>query len=192
MSQDQGPSSLTLLARARAGDEEALDALCARLRPRLKRWATGRLPAWARDVADTDDLLQDTMMSAVRNLQDFQPQHETALGVYVRQAFLNRLRDEVRRAARRPGHAELDAVAELPSGGRSPLSQLVTREDLTRYEAALARLSPMDREAIIGRLELHYSFQELADSWGKPTADAARKQVERALVHLARLMHGHG
>lgn len=189
MSPHSPDTSLQLLARARAGDREALDALLARLRPRLKRWATGRLPTWARDMADTDDLLQDTMVSAVRNLRDFEPEHEMAFGVYLRQAFVNRLRDEVRRAGRRPGHDGLDAVDNLGSNARSPLSALVTRRDLARYEAALTRLDPRDREAIIGRLELNYSFQDLADSWGKPSADAARKFVERAMVRLARLMH---
>jgi RNA polymerase sigma-70 factor (ECF subfamily) len=182
--------SLTLLARARAGDQDALDALLARVRPRLERWATGRLPSWARDVADTDDLLQDTLVSAVRNLDTFNPQHETAFSVYLRQTFMNRVRDEMRRAGRRPGHDALDEAAELPSSDRSPLSNLVEQHDLARYEACLARLSPVEREAIIGRLELKYSFQDLADAWGKPSADAARKFVERTIVRLAVLMKG--
>lgn len=185
-------SSLTLLARARAGDAEALDALLSRMRPRLKAWATGRLPQWARQMADTDDLLQDTLVSAVRNLDDFNPHHEMAFGVYLRQGFMNRVRDEMRRAARRPLHASVAAAEALPSRDPSPLSRLVARDDLERYEACLARLSPLDREAIIGRLELHYSFQELAAAWGKPSGDAARKVVERAVIRLAELMKGDG
>jgi len=53
------------------------------------------------------------------------------------------------------------------------------------YERALDRLKPEEREAIIGRVELGYSYEELAVTLDKPTADAARKTAQRALVRLA-------
>jgi DNA-directed RNA polymerase specialized sigma24 family protein len=49
-------------------------------------------------------------------------------------------------------------------------------------------LRPEDREAIIARVELDYSNQEIAALLGKPTANAARMTVERALVKLAQEM----
>jgi hypothetical protein len=49
-----------LIERARAGDQEALERLFARHLKPLQRWARGRLPKWARDLADTDDLVQET------------------------------------------------------------------------------------------------------------------------------------
>ena len=57
-----------LLDRARAGDEEALNALLARHLPTLGRWASGRLPRWARDIADTTDLVQETVIARSRHL----------------------------------------------------------------------------------------------------------------------------
>ena len=51
-------------------------------------------------------------------------------------------------------------------------------------ETALASLSSADREALIGRLEFGYSFDELASVLGKPTPDAARMAVKRALTRL--------
>jgi DNA-directed RNA polymerase specialized sigma24 family protein len=65
----------------------------------------------------------------------------------------------------------------------------MTRQGIDRYEAALAVLDAEDREAIVGRMELRYTYQELADAWGKPSADAARKAVERAIKRLAELMN---
>ena len=57
------------------------------------------------------------------------------------------------------------------------------------YIAAVkARLRSEEREAIIARVELGLSYQELADALGKPSADAARKAAERALVRLAEEM----
>src|SRR5689334_16083378 len=50
-----------LLRLAKAGDPQALDALMSRYLPRLQRWASGRLPPWARSLLDTSDLVQETL-----------------------------------------------------------------------------------------------------------------------------------
>ena len=60
-------SSVELLARARTGDDRALEELLARHVPALRRWARGRLPRWARDMAETEDLVQDTVLRSLRN-----------------------------------------------------------------------------------------------------------------------------
>ena len=60
-------SSVELLTRAQNGDEEARNELCARYLPRLRRWAHGRLPIWAREHLDTEDIVQDTLLRAWRN-----------------------------------------------------------------------------------------------------------------------------
>ena len=58
-------STFQLIERARSGDEEALNRLFVlHLKP-LQRWASGRLPKWARDLADTDDLVQETLRKDV-------------------------------------------------------------------------------------------------------------------------------
>jgi RNA polymerase sigma-70 factor (ECF subfamily) len=181
-------TTLALLARARAGDRMALEAIAARLLPRMRRWAAGRLPSWARDLADTEDLVQETISSVLRRVDRFEVRHEAALTIYLREALSNRLRNEIRRAVRHPPAGGIDAVAERPSPAPSPLDLAITQEALEHYESALATLVPEDREAIIGRMELHYSFDELAQAWGKPSADAARKVVKRALNRLADAM----
>jgi RNA polymerase sigma-70 factor (ECF subfamily) len=61
----------------------------------------------------------------------------------------------------------------------------VGKEAVARYEAALESLSPVEKEAVIGRIELGLSYRELAEALDKPTADAARMTVSRALVRLA-------
>jgi RNA polymerase sigma factor (sigma-70 family) len=181
-------TTLSLLGRARAGDRAALNIVAARLLPRLRRWAHGRLPPWARDLAETEDLVQETVTRVLGKVEAFEPLHEAALTVYLRGAIMNRIRNELRRASRRPPAQGLDVAEERPSPEPSPLEAAITRQGLERYEAALATLDEEDREAIVGRLELHYSYQELADAWGKPSADAARKAVERAVARLAQTM----
>ena len=180
------PSSLTLLERARAGDREALDALIARYLPRLKRWASGRLPRWARDVADTQDLVQETLFQTFKQIEGFEPRGEGALQAYLRQAILNRIRDHLRRVKRRPVMTELDSQAE--DQGLSPLAAAIGQETVDRYERALARLGDDDRAAVVARIELGFSNAEIAELLGKPTANAARVALQRAIVRLAREM----
>jgi len=179
-------SSIELIARVRAGDEHALEVLCARYGPRLVRWAHGRLPAWARGAVDTQDLAQDALIQVVRRIGSFEPRHDAALQAYARQALYNRLRDEVRRARRRPPPELLDSA--MPGREPSPLEQAIGKESIERYEAALARLRPADREAIIVRFEMGMSNAEVAQALGKPSEAAAHMTVSRALVQLAREM----
>ena len=117
-------STFELIERARKGDQDALERLFARhLRP-LQRWASGRLPKWARDLADTDDLVQDTLLQTFKRIEDFEPRRVGALQAYLRQAVLNRLRDELRRKGAAPDRPiwtdiELDAGRYRRSRRRS-------------------------------------------------------------------------
>ena len=177
-------SSLTLLERARAGDRAALESLVARYLPRLQRWASGRLPQWARDLADTQDLVQETLVQTFKRIDKFDARGDGALQAYLRQAILNRIRDELRRAKRRPSKSELDPEAEGP--GRSPLEEAIGQQAIERYEQALARLRPEDRELVVARIELGHTYQEIADLLEKPTANAARMAAERAVIRLVK------
>lgn len=179
-------SSITLLERAQGGDDHAINVLAMRYLPRLQRWATGRLPNWARDLAETQDLVQESVFQAFKRIDAFEVRGEGALQAYLRQAVLNRIRMEIRRVGRRPVAGELDP--DLSSDDPSPLEQAVGRQVVEQYEAALARLTPGDREAIIGRVEMGLTNQELGEALGKPTPNAARMAVERALIRLAREM----
>jgi RNA polymerase sigma-70 factor (ECF subfamily) len=163
-----------------------LEQLLQRYLPRLKRWARGRLPDHARDLADTDDLVQDTFIKTLRTVGTFEPEHEGSFQAYLREAMANRIRDEVRRVSRVPAAEAL--AADPPSTGLSQLESLIGAETMRRYERALAAARPEDREAIIARFEMGHSFADVALALNKPTADAARVAVSRALLRLAKEM----
>jgi RNA polymerase sigma factor (sigma-70 family) len=171
-----------LLARVRTGDEFAANALYTRCLPPLQRWARGRLPAYARDLLNTQDLVQETLIRSLRHLEHFESRHEGALQCYLREAILNRIRDEIRRHKLEPRRVELDP--SQPDNRASPLELAIGKERLDRYEAALARLRPVDREAIVDRIELQYGYAELALALRKPSPDAARVAVTRAIARL--------
>jgi RNA polymerase sigma factor (sigma-70 family) len=179
-------STIDLLDRVKKGDQDAVDQLVERALPPLRRWARGRLPQWARGLAETQDLVQDAVMRALPRLKAFEASHPGALQAYLRQAVANHIRDEIRKVARRPVNTELPE--DQPDTAPSPLERAVSREGLERYEAALATLRPGDREAIIARVELQQSYEEVASALGKPNAAAARMTVTRAVKNLVRAM----
>ena len=183
MGNPETETTLHLLERVRAGDDGALDTLLGRYLPRLQRWARGRLPRWARDLTDTDDLVQETLLRSFKQLERFDNRGDGALHAYLRQAVLNRIRDELRHKSRLPERRALDP--QHADASPSPLEAAIGTEAMERYEEALSRLRPEDREAIIARVELGLSHAELAEALGKPSEEAARKAASRALVRLA-------
>jgi RNA polymerase sigma-70 factor (ECF subfamily) len=180
-------SSLVLLERARGGDARALDELLERYLPRLRRWARGRLPRAARDLLDTEDVVQETLVKAVRNLDNLVVRDDGALQAYLCQALRNRLADAYRRTHARA--VDTAIKSDLPGAGPSPLEQAIGQQALDRYEDGLSRLTPTDREAIILRVELCYGYDEIARLLGKSNAASARVAVSRALARLSRTMH---
>lgn len=179
-------TTVRLIERARGGDAGALDALFARYAGPLRRWASGRLPRHARDAADTQDLVQETLLQALKKIDTFEPRGPGALFAYLRQTLLNRIRDDLRRFERRGAPEAVDS--QIQDDGPSPLDQAIGQQAVDEYERALDRLSPSDREAIIVRVEMGCSYEELADILGKPTADAARQAAKRAVVRLVQEM----
>jgi RNA polymerase sigma factor (sigma-70 family) len=182
---DELASTLDLLERFKRGDDRAIDLLVERSIPPLQRWARGRLPGWARSSAETQDLVQNAIIRTLPHLREFEPRHAGALQAYLRQAVANHIRDEIRKATvRRP--TELADMQKDP--GPSPLERAIGLQAFERYEAALSRLKATDREAIVARVELQQSYEEVAIALNKPTAEAARVAVSRAIKNLVKEM----
>lgn len=179
-------SSFDLVLRSNAGDRAALEALCERYTPRLQRWAHGRIPPAARGALQTHDLVQDTLIRVIERLPSFNPRHEGAFQAYVRTALWNRIRDIARQYQRTGGQDPLDP--ELAGKEDSPLDVAIGHETLERYEAALDRLRPEEKELIIARIEMGLPHAEIAAMFEKPSVAAVHMAVSRALVRLAEEM----
>jgi RNA polymerase sigma factor (sigma-70 family) len=175
-------STATLLQHVRAGDLTARERLVARYLPMLRAWARGRLPHSARDLNDTQDLVQITLISALQQIDQFEAKHEGAFLAYLRTCLMNSIRMEIRRVGRRGVGEELDELA-LPG---SELSKRLGIEAAIDYERALGKLSPTRRESVILRFEFGMSFAEIAAAMEQPSANAAHMMVSRALLDLAR------
>jgi RNA polymerase sigma factor (sigma-70 family) len=180
-------SSMELLIGVRNGDAESLDRLLARHLPPLKRWASGRLPHWARDLCETQDIVQESIVRALKHLERFQPT-DGGLRAYFRRAVANRICDEIRRAQRRGVQDEL--TDRIDARTPTPEEEAIGREVVARYDRALAELRPQERAAIVARLEQNQSYEQIAQKLGKPSVAAARVAVGRALARLEAGMKG--
>ena len=175
--------TVELVLKARSGDRAAVEALLQRCLPELRRWAHGRLPAYARGTLDTGDLVQEAALHLLRRVEIFQPRHVGAMQAYLRQSILNRIRDEIRRVGRRPATEAL--VEEPPDEKPSPLELTLQSESYDRYRTAFASLGARDRELVVVRLEAQWTMAQIAQAFGLATADAARMAVNRALKRLS-------
>lgn len=174
--------TIELVLSAREGNRMALEALLERCMPSLKRWAHGRLPAYARGTLDTADLVQEAAMHVLARLDKFEPRHVGAMQAYLRMSVINRIRDEVRRVGRRPEAVPL--VEEPPGDGTSPLEELIREQAYAQYREALGRLRTRDREMVVARVEAQWTVQEIAQRFGMTSVDAARVAVSRSLKRL--------
>lgn len=184
---DWDETTRTLLQRARQGDSEAVEALFKRSIPPLQRWAAGRLPPAARDLVETQDLVQETLVRAFKRVEVFEAAGPGAFAAYLRQALINRVRDEIRRVRRRPEHALVDSNVAANTG--TPLDRAIDADTRRRYTGALQQLRDHERRAVVLRIESGATYEAIAAAIGKPTAGAARKIVERSLLKLAVLMN---
>ncbi len=175
-------TSRSLLARAQRGDTHALGRLFLRCLPDLHRWAHAQLRrVRRRGDLDSQDVVQDAFLRTIRRFDDLDLHSRQALAAYLRQAVLNRIRDEHRRVSRR---SPLEAVSTSATDqSPTPFDQALTAEDNARYLAGLNRLSETDRELIVAHVELDYTHEQLGRMTGR-SANAARMALQRAIQRL--------
>lgn len=172
-----------LLRRIRIGESAAKQALYERCLPLLRRWAHGRLPHYARDIADTDDLVQVTLLRALNRLDQFNPDGSGSFLAYLRQILLNEVRGELRKRQVRGDKIDIDALPLLDDSA-SVVEQLVGEQRMQSYESALATLDREQQALIVMRLEFGMSYQEIAIETAS-SPDAVRMRVTRALKSVA-------
>jgi RNA polymerase sigma factor (sigma-70 family) len=182
----RGNDNVQLLRAAQRGERRALERLFAQELPPLRRWAHAHVPRWMHARLDPDDMVQLAAIKTLRRLHHLDPIKYPSIQPYMRQATLNLIRDEARRAGRSPQSVPLhdeDAVYQP-----SPEDDLYARDTWKRYRGALAALTPGQRECIVGRIERGMSYEQIAGQQGRPSAGAARVAFGRALECLARNM----
>ena len=182
-----GVTTAILVARAKAGDSSAIDALFERHRVALSHWAHGRLSRKMRDLKDTDDLVQEAMHRALRRVDSFEPRREGSFLAYLCQIVTNLIRDEARRHKSLPRREELPA--DIEDGSPTPVDDAIGSDTNRRYQRALERLPEDKRRAVLMRVEMGLSYREIGEELDRSTPNAARLLVSRGLERLSREMN---
>jgi len=173
-----------LLRDIRDGDRGAEQRLYERCLPTLRRWAHGRMPRAVRDISDTDDLVQVTLLRALRHLHEFESSGSGSFLAYLRHILLNEVRAELRKQQRRDDRVDVDACP-LDGDDDSVVGNLVGHERIRAYERALAALERRQQELVVMRLEFGMDYAEIAVETGA-SPDAVRMSLTRALKAMTR------
>jgi RNA polymerase sigma factor (sigma-70 family) len=172
-----------------ASDRVEWNALIGGYLPQLKRFATRHLPSRLYGTITPDDLVQEVVLSGLRQLPRLELPHEQAFLSYLLTSIRHRIVDEVRRTRRQPASVLRDDGNWNVDRGVSPLQRLITRERLGRYAKALACLDERDRQLIVLRLVRGLSCLEVAVLLDMPSEAAVRMAVKRALRRLEKSLH---
>ncbi|MGH7477274.1 MAG: RNA polymerase sigma factor [Longimicrobiales bacterium] len=142
-----------LVARARAGDAEAAEALIARHLDGVYRLIRGIL----RDPDAAEDAAQEAWLLALRGLPEFRG--DASFRTWVLRIALNTAYTAQRRSGRRREdplpEREALAAADDPEG------RAVARSEVERVEGALARLPEKQRMAVSLRVHEGLSYREI-------------------------------
>ena len=167
-----------LVARARTGEEEALEKLFRQFEAPVYSLAR-RL---TRTSHDAEDVLQETFLEVVRSIGRFRG--DGSFAGWIRKVAASKALMRLRRQGSRVPEVELseeltDAVAGS-GGAAAPVATAPERLDL---EAALARLPDATRTVIWLHDVEGYSHDEIGAMLGK-TASFSKSQLARAHARL--------
>jgi len=179
-------TTVELVARAKTGDEAAVEAIFQRSVPPVLRWAHGRLPQALRSQMNTEDLVQQAVMRTIPRLAHFEARNVGAMQAYLRQSVINEIRGLLRTMSRRPILEDLDDDVE--SRDHSPLEIAIGSETYENYRHALGKLRPSDRDLVLAKVEAHWSNDEIAERFDYRSVNAARVAVTRALSRLRKAL----
>lgn len=160
--------------------------------PRLLSLIRLRMGPGLRSRMESGDLLNATLLRALRSFESLEATHTTSLMAWLAKIAESEMRDQVDRvhAQRRAAGREVpleDAPGELAANVRSQTSLLLLSESTRRLEAALARLSDEHREIVLLRKFEELGFKEIGERLGK-SPDACRMSLARAMTALTLLM----
>ena len=197
--------SLDLVLRAQQGDQDALNRLVERYQARVLRIVRLRLGRRLREKVESGDILQETFISAVHALQNFEMREEGSLIQWLSRLAERQIiaaadyhgakkRDQRKERSLAPASddgATATVELHLVDGKEGqPLDLLGDSEERERVEACLEGLPEEHRELILIRNYAGMSWEAIAEETGRPSAAAARMMHARALVELGRLLRG--
>jgi RNA polymerase sigma-70 factor (ECF subfamily) len=200
---DDEDDTQELLARARGGEQAALEALFARHRERLRYGIALRLDRRLAARVDVSDVLQETYLEAARRLPQYLARPEMPFPLWLRWLARERVQvlhrrhlgAERRAVGHEAGPLPVDSSAQLVGGlvgaGPTPSQAVAAAEAAERLRLALQGLNEGERDVLLWRHFEQLSNREIAQLLGIGEA-VANKRYIRALQRLRSLLAGLG
>jgi RNA polymerase sigma-70 factor (ECF subfamily) len=180
-------STFTLLEKAQAGDREALSCAFEKFERRLAVLVHFKLGERTRTFAEVDDIVQETLLRAFRDIERFSYQ---APGSFLRwlsaiadHAIVDRVRYQgrERRAGEEiPFRSESNPAGPEPADTKTPSRLLAQQEAVERLLARLSALPEDYRKVILMAKIEGLSTAEIAAQMGK-SREAVALLVYRAV-----------
>ncbi|MGH7357487.1 MAG: RNA polymerase sigma factor [Candidatus Rokuibacteriota bacterium] len=169
-------SDVDLVSKARNGDGWALDVLVERHTPRVNRLAAQLMG----DLEEARDAAQESLVKLCTRLRQFRG--ESQFATWLHRLVVNTCRDRLARQGIR--QTEPLSLDEEPAGEESDPSRAALLADKRReLAAALARLSPNQRLAVVLRDVFGMTYEEISRAASMPVG-TAKCYVHRARARL--------
>jgi RNA polymerase sigma-70 factor (ECF subfamily) len=196
------PDTEELVRRAGAGDQLAVALLLYRHRHRLRKMVAVRMDARLVSRLDPSDVVQETLVEAVKKLQLYLRDRPLPFYAWLRQIAWNRLVDlhrqhvlaEQRTVAREEplapllsGRSARHLTDQLLAREKHPAAAIVRQELINRMREAIDRLPASQREVLILRHLEDLSVAEVAAILNTTSAAVTSRHF-RALSGLRELM----
>jgi RNA polymerase sigma-70 factor (ECF subfamily) len=181
---NDGVAEAELLLKAARGDEAAFLLLYERHRTVVFRFACRMLGR--SDLAE--DVMQECFLAVLRRPEAFQPQRaslRTYLCAIARHLAFRQLRKMGQETTVEEPREERRAAAVRPAG--DPLDEVIAGEAATAVRAAVERLPPLQREAVV---LFEYQEMSLADIAAVCETDVGtiKSRLHRARERLRRVL----
>ena len=176
-----------LLARARKGDRDALDALLAQHQSQIYRFGL----KMCRDSEDAQDVLQDTLFAMARGVRDFRGASSISTWLYsIARSFCikKRRRSKFAPAAERSLDSDVDQeAARLADPAKRPDEAVADHQTEVALDQAIRALEPMYREVLLLRDVEGLTAPEVAEVLGV-SVQAVKSRLHRARLSVRERM----
>jgi len=192
-----------LLRRAKGGDQQALAALFARYRDRLRKMVRLRLDRRMAGRIDASDVLQDAYLDVARRFPEYAAAPAVPFYLWLRALAGQRLVDlhrrhlgaQMRDAGQEvslhrgalPAASSASLAQQLLAGLTSPTQAAVRAEMQVRLQEALNSMDPIDREVVVLRHFEELTNVEAAEVLGIETSAASKRYI-RAIRRLKAIL----
>jgi RNA polymerase sigma-70 factor, ECF subfamily len=178
-----------LVVRAVAGDEAAMDALLAQIRPGLVRYCRAKLGRIGGHFTSADDVAQEVCLAVLRALPRFRDQGRP-FSAFVYGIAAHKVADAQRAAVRGAAVAPVGSLPDWADSAPGPEQWAVSNDQARRLADLLGRLPETSREIIVLRVGAGLTADEVGEVLGM-TAPAVRVAQSRALAKLRTLVGTH-